>query len=38
MLEGNEKCLGFVAEGWIAKDSSMQDISELGSWLKYCQA
>ena len=36
-LEGGDSCLGFVAEGWIANDTEMRDITHLGSWLQYCK-
>jgi allophanate hydrolase len=37
-LEGDASCLGFVAEGWIAGDKANQDITHLGSWLKYVES
>lgn len=36
-LENGESCLGFVAEGWIAQDASFEEITHLGSWLRYRQ-
>lgn len=37
-LEGEACCLGFVAEGWIAGDQANEDITHLGSWLKYVES
>ena len=35
VLESEEECLGFIAEGWIAEDPECTDITQYGGWLSY---